>query len=103
VNDRANRFAECHQRVAEGCGGRHERGPDLVGQPLWVWVCCEECPLAAELNPWRQKPPPLTSDELERDCWASWWLAHAEIGEAVRAGLRPLPALFVPREREAAE
>jgi hypothetical protein len=41
---------------------------------------------------------PLTPEELERDCWASWWLAHAEIGEQVRRGERDLPALFVPRE-----
>jgi hypothetical protein len=47
-------------------------------------------------------PAPLTVAELERDLWASWWLAHAAIGEQVRAGERELPAMFRP-SRERAE
>jgi len=48
----ASRFAVCHQRDADGCGGRHAQGPEFAGRPIWRWVCCADCPHRAELNPW---------------------------------------------------
>lgn len=44
-------------------------------------------------------PPP--EYDAERDCWASWWLAHQVIGEDVRAGRREMPDMFKAREGRA--
>jgi hypothetical protein len=38
------------------CGkGRHEVGPMFAGYPIMVWVCCDDCPNIAELNPGRAR------------------------------------------------
>jgi hypothetical protein len=45
------RFAECRQRVTNGCGGHHELGPEFAGIPITRWLCCDTCPNRGELNP----------------------------------------------------
>lgn len=47
----AERFAECRVRIAAGCGGHHELGPLFASLPINLWVCCNDCPNRAELNP----------------------------------------------------
>lgn len=44
-----------------------------------------------------EQHPPLPEYDAEADTWASWWLAHAAIGERVRAGEIELPAMFRQR------
>ena len=47
----ADRFAECRKRVAQRCGGHHEKGPLFAGLHISRWRCCTDCPNKAELNP----------------------------------------------------
>ncbi len=84
-----SRFADCHARIAKGCGGHHEEGPLFAGRPITIWICCPSCPHRQELN---GMPPDRPYDE-HVDAVKSYYDACSAIGTKVRAG-EQLPLFF---------